>query len=101
MRSVDRDCCWQAERCDAVDGRSGTISSNLPPEHTFYTTTDLALTYIHSLPPPKDYVLGSMDPAGPLQKTRKLIVEQGAWFNNGFATTPICCPSRAEITTGR
>ena len=49
----------------------------------------------------QDIVLGSMDPEGPMQKTRKLVVEQGAWFANGFATTPICCPSRAEITSGR
>ena len=46
----------------------------------------------------QDILLGSMDPAGPMQKTRKLVVEKGAWFANGFATTPICCPSRAEIT---
>ena len=26
---------------------------------------------------------------------------QGAWFSNGFANTPICCPSRAEIQAGR
>ena len=49
----------------------------------------------------QDLVLGSMDADGPMQKTRELIVNQGAWFNNGFANTPICCPSRAEIVTGR
>lgn len=49
----------------------------------------------------QDVMLGSMDPAGPMPKTRKLLVEQGAWFDNAFASTPICCPSRAEIQTGR
>jgi hypothetical protein len=49
----------------------------------------------------QDIVLGSMDPNGPMQKTRALVVEKGAYFTNGFATTPICCPSRAEITSGR
>ena len=37
----------------------------------------------------QDIVLGSMDPDGPMQKTRKLVVEKGAFFTNGFATTPI------------
>jgi len=49
----------------------------------------------------QDIILGSMDPDGPMQKTRKLVVDKGAYFTNGFATTPICCPSRAEITSGR
>jgi arylsulfatase A-like enzyme len=49
----------------------------------------------------QDILLGSMDPNGPMQKTRKLVVDKGAYFTNGFATTPICCPSRAEITSGR
>ena len=49
----------------------------------------------------QDIVLGSMDPKGSMQKTRALVVEKGAYFTNGFATTPICCPSRAEITSGR
>ena len=49
----------------------------------------------------QDLLLGSMDPDGPMQKTRKLLVDQGAWFDNAFVATPICCPSRAEIQTGR
>eukprot|EP01047_Picozoa_sp_COSAG01_P046924 COSAG01_NODE_4440_length_5021_cov_5.654409_6_plen_328_part_00 len=49
----------------------------------------------------QDILLGSMDPQGPMQKTRTLVVDKGAWFANGFANTPICCPSRAEIQSGR
>jgi N-acetylglucosamine-6-sulfatase len=49
----------------------------------------------------QDLLLGSMDKGGPMPKTRELLVEQGAWFSNGFANTPICCPSRAEMQTGR
>ena len=49
----------------------------------------------------QDMMLGSMDPDGPLQKTRAALIDKGAYFNNGFANTPICCPSRAEIQTGR
>ena len=37
----------------------------------------------------------------PMVAARQLIMEQGAEFTNAFATTPICCPSRASILTGR
>lgn len=49
----------------------------------------------------QDVVLGSMSPEGPCQKIRSLLVDQGTFFSNAFANTPICCPSRAEIQTGR
>ena len=34
-------------------------------------------------------------------KTREIIGGNGATAKNWFAHTPICCPSRAEILTGR
>lgn len=49
----------------------------------------------------QDVMLGSFDPEGPLQETRKRIVEQGTWFENSFCHVPICCPSRASLITGR
>ena len=36
----------------------------------------------------QDILLGSMDPSGPMQKTRKLIIEKGAYFVNGFGASP-------------
>jgi N-acetylglucosamine-6-sulfatase len=36
-----------------------------------------------------------------MQKAIKLLVEPGTNFDNALANTPICCPSRAEIQTGR
>ena len=33
----------------------------------------------------QDIILGSMDPDGPMQKTRKLVVDKGAYFTNGFS----------------
>merc|ERR1712130_671206 len=46
----------------------------------------------------QDVTLGSMKS---LPKVKALISDQGVTFNNFFVNTPICCPSRAEIVTGR
>ena len=35
-----------------------------------------------------------------LPKLRSLLVEDGASFDNSFASYPLCCPSRATILTG-
>jgi arylsulfatase A-like enzyme len=36
-----------------------------------------------------------------LPLTSKWFVDQGRWYPNAFATTPVCCPSRASIFSGR
>jgi arylsulfatase A-like enzyme len=33
--------------------------------------------------------------------TRRLFKREGTRFSNGFATTPLCCPARASIMSGR
>jgi N-acetylglucosamine-6-sulfatase len=53
----------------------------------------------------QDVVLGGsfpqVDDVGPMPKTKKLMQEQGAMAENWFIHTPICCPSRSELVTGR
>ena len=36
-----------------------------------------------------------------MPKTSKYFMDEGTWFPNGLSTTPICCPARASIFTGR
>jgi arylsulfatase A-like enzyme len=41
------------------------------------------------------------DGFGMMPRTRKLFVNEGRRFPYAFATTPLCCPSRASILTGQ
>jgi hypothetical protein len=34
-------------------------------------------------------------------KLRKHIIEEGTTISNSFSTTPVCCPSRSSIYTGK
>ena len=36
-----------------------------------------------------------------MPQTRRYFAQQGTTFTHAFATTPVCCPSRASIFTGR
>jgi arylsulfatase A-like enzyme len=38
---------------------------------------------------------------GPMDDTRHWFFERGVRFTRAFATTPLCCPARASIFTGR
>lgn len=57
------------------------------PNMVFFLTDDL------------DLELGSM--MKPLVRTRQLIGDGGVTFANAYVTTPLCCPSRSSILTGR
>jgi arylsulfatase A-like enzyme len=36
-----------------------------------------------------------------MPKTSQYFRDEGMWFPNGFSTTPVCCPARASIFSGR
>ncbi|XP_046573863.1 N-acetylglucosamine-6-sulfatase-like [Haliotis rubra] len=57
-----------------------------PPNIVFILTDD------------QDSEIGGMTP---MVKTKKLIANEGMTFDNMFVATPVCCPSRSSIFTGK
>ncbi|XP_035476643.1 N-acetylglucosamine-6-sulfatase [Scophthalmus maximus] len=61
---------------------------------TFYRKPNVVLILTDDL----DIALGGLNP---LPKTKKLIGDAGISFRNAFVASPLCCPSRASILTGK
>src|SRR5687767_2743886 len=43
----------------------------------------------------------AVDTLGVMPSVRRWFARKGTTFENAFATTPLCCPSRASIMTGQ
>ncbi|XP_054711336.1 N-acetylglucosamine-6-sulfatase-like [Uloborus diversus] len=54
--------------------------------------------FVFILTDDQDNILGGMTP---LAQSKHLIGDNGITFSNMFVTTPLCCPSRASILTGK
>ncbi|XP_012680860.2 N-acetylglucosamine-6-sulfatase [Clupea harengus] len=61
---------------------------------TMYRRPNIVLILTDDL----DVSIGGMVP---LSKTRKLIGDAGIVFTNAYVASPLCCPSRASILTGK
>ena len=46
----------------------------------------------------QDYIIGGFDK---MEKTKRLIGDQGSTFNNALVHSPICAVSRSELQSGR
>jgi arylsulfatase A-like enzyme len=67
-----------------ASARLGADSDGIPPNILVILTDDQALSTLQAMP-----------------ATRRVFEDHGLSFTQAFATTPLCCPSRATIMSGR
>ncbi|XP_065836806.1 N-acetylglucosamine-6-sulfatase-like [Oscarella lobularis] len=81
-----------------------------PPSHSysllFFVLSSLVVSHNAAEAPPnivvfmaddQDVFLGGLTP---MTQTTKLLMNEGAEFENFFVTTPVCCPSRTATLSG-
>ena len=77
-----------AARGDGGDGETGRRARPQRPNIVFVLTDD------------QDHMLGGSSD-GPLPRSAPALRAAGLTAANWFVHTPVCCPSRSEIITGR
>lgn len=101
--------CGTCSRCASTPAskRAG-VHSQLPhysppahyplPTHSLSCAVNGSANIVLFLTDDMDLMLGSW---GALNKTQRLLADEGATATNWMIHTPVCCPSRAELLTGR